>query len=193
MGESFMTGPTEVKTAEDLRREFLAERERLAKLWDAYEAQEKEVSALKNKITVLEREISEKDRIVNSLKDVLEARDRENRELEIEVTALRGDKASFGPKVSELTKALRVEKERFAKLFQLAEELDEELRVARKEISARDEWFRIHVDQLRGISKAIDERDDLIDAASGKKAKADYKPALEKLNVPDIDVSKPNI
>jgi chromosome segregation ATPase len=187
-----MTGQIELKTAEDLRKEFLAERERLAKLWDAYEAQEREVAALKNKISILERELSEKDRIVKSLKDVLEARDRENRELEIEVTGLRGDKASFEPKISDLTSALRVEKERFAKLFRLAEELDEELRVARKEIAARDEWFRVHVEQLRGMGKAIDERDTLIENAKGKKVKGDYKASLEKLNVPD-DVSKPNI
>jgi chromosome segregation ATPase len=187
-----MTGQIELKTAEDLKKEFLAERERLAKLWDAYEAQEKEVTALKNKIGMMERELSEKDRIVKSLKDVLEARDRENRELEIEVTGLRGDKASFEPKIGELTSALRVEKERFAKLFRLAEELDEELRVARREISARDEWFRIHVDQLRGIGKAIDERDTLIEGAKSKKITGDYKASLEKLNVPD-DVSKPNI
>lgn len=187
-----MTGPIEVRPSEDIRKELLAERERLAKLWDAYEAQEKEVNALKNKIVVLERELSEKDRIVKSLKDVLEARDRENRELEIEVTGLRGDKASFEPRIGELTKALRVEKERFAKLFRLAEELDEELRTARKEIGARDEWFRIHVEQLRGVGKAIDERDTMIEAAVSKKVKGDYKASLEKLNVPD-DVTKPNI
>jgi len=66
------------------------------------------------------------------------------------------------------------------------------LGIARREISARDEWFRIHVDQLRGIGKAIDERDTLIEGAKSKKIKGDYKATLEKLNVPD-DVSKPNI
>ena len=59
MGESSMAASTDLKTAEDYRKEFIAERERLAKLWDAYEQQEKEVGALKNKIAMLERELGE--------------------------------------------------------------------------------------------------------------------------------------
>jgi len=176
-----MAASTDLKTAEDYRKEFIAERERLAKLWDAYEQQEKEVGALKNRIAMLERELNEKDRIVRSLKDVLEARDRENRELEIEATSLRGEKSVHEPKLNDLQSSLRIEKERFAKLFKLAEELDEELRSARNEISARDEWFRIHVDQLRGIGKAIDERERMVDAARAKSIKGDYKTTLDRL------------
>jgi len=176
-----MAGSTDLKTAEDYRKEFIAERERLAKLWDAYEQQEKEVGALKNKIAMLERELNEKDRIIRSLKDVMEARDRENRELEIEATSLRGDKSTHEPKLNELQSSLRVEKERFAKLFKLAEELDEELRTARNEIQARDEWFRIHVDSLRGIGKAIEERDRMVENAKGRNVRGDYKGTLDRL------------
>jgi chromosome segregation ATPase len=176
-----MAGSTELKSADDYRKEFIAERERLAKLWDAYEQQEKEVAALKNKISMLERELGEKDRIVRSLKDVMEARDRENRELEIEATSLRGDKATHEPKIGELQSSLRVEKERFAKLFKLAEELDGELRTARSEIQARDEWFRIHVDSLRGMGKAIDERDRMVETAKGRGLRGDYKATLDRL------------
>jgi chromosome segregation ATPase len=176
-----MAGSTDLKTTEDYRKEFIAERERLAKLWDAYEQQEKEVGTLKNRIALLERELNEKARIVKSLKDVLEARDRENRELEIETTSLRGDKATHEPKFNELQSSLRVEKERFAKLFKLAEELDGELRTARDEIQARDEWFRIHIDSLRGIGKAIEERDRMVEAAKGRNIRGDYKSTLDKI------------
>jgi len=176
-----MAGATDLKSAEDYRKEFIAERERLAKLWDAYEQQEKEVAALKNKITMMEREIGEKERIIRSLKDVLEARDRENRELEIELTSHKAEKSSVEPKLNELQSSLRVEKERFAKLFKIAEDLDQELKTSRSEIQARDEWFRIHVDSLRNIGKAIEERDRMVEAAKGRAARGDYKSTLDKL------------
>jgi chromosome segregation ATPase len=188
-----LTGPSlEVKTSDDWKKQYIEERERLAKLWDAYEAQEKELSSLKGKVLELEKAVGDKERIVRSLKDVLEARDRENREYEIELTSLRADKTSFEPKLKEVSQNLRVEKERFAKLFGLAEELDEELREARKQIEARDEWFRIHVDVLSNVGKAIEERERLIEAAKSKRTRTDFKPAIEKLSVPDTD-TKPNI
>ena len=117
--------------AGDMAGKYEQERQRLAKLWDAYEKQEKELAALKEKVGHLENDLMDRERIIKSLKDVLESRDRRTRELEIEMTSLRGDKSGWEPRLKSLETDLRLERERFAKLFALAEELEEEVKLVR--------------------------------------------------------------
>jgi len=165
--------------AGDMTGKYEQERQRLAKLWDAYEKQEKEMAALKEKMGHLENDLLDRDRIIRSLKDVLEARDRRTRELEIEMTSLRGDKSGWEPRLKALETDLRLERERFAKLFALAEELEEEVKLAKKAIAARDEWYRSHVDVLGDIQRAMDDYDKMM-AQLGKQVDMD-RAALEKM------------
>ena len=141
------------------------DQERLAKLWDAYEAQEKEYESSLKKISVLEAKIKEKDRINETLRKVVEARDQELRELEIKSTALEQSLARTEPKVDELTRTHKLEKERYTKLFAIAEELEEELAVARKEIEARDQWYKRNISVLENLSGSIKDRTLLIESA----------------------------
>jgi len=154
----------EEMTATDALSKYELERQRLAKLWDAYEKQEKDFASLKDRVTNLEAELADRDRIIRSLKDVLEGRDRRSRELEIEITTLRNEKNTYDPKVQQLTTDLRIERERFAKLFALAEELEEEIKMAKKAIEARDEWFRTHVDVFANLQRAVDDHQRMIDS-----------------------------
>jgi chromosome segregation ATPase len=165
--------------AGDMAGKYEQERQRLAKLWDAYEKQEKEMAALKEKVGHLENDLMDRERIIKSLKDVLESRDRRTRELEIEMTSLRGDKSGWEPRLKSLETDLRLERERFAKLFALAEELEEEVKLAKKAIAARDEWYRTHVDVLGDIQRAMQDYDVMM-AQLGKQVEMD-KAALEKL------------
>ena len=151
-------------TATDALSKYELERQRLAKLWDAYEKQEKDFASLKDRVTNGEAELADRDRIIRSLKDVLEGRDRRTRELEIEITTLRNEKSSYDPKVQQLTSDLRIERERFAKLFALAEELEEEIKMAKRAIEARDEWFRTHVDVFANLQRAVDDHQRMIDS-----------------------------
>ena len=155
------------------------ERQRLAKLWDAYEKQEKEKAALKEKTGHIENDLLDRERIIKSLKEVLEVRDRRTRELEIEMTSLRGDKSGWEPRLKALETDLRLERERFAKLFALAEELEEEVKLAKKAIAARDDWYRGHVDVLGDLQRAMDDYDKMM-AQLGKQVEMD-KAALEKM------------
>jgi len=155
------------------------ERQRLAKLWDAYEKQEKEIAALKEKTGHIENDLLDRERIIKSLKEVLEVRDRRTRELEIEMTSLRGDKSGWEPRLKALETDLRLERERFAKLFALAEELEEEVKLAKKAIAARDDWYRGHVDVLGDLQRAMDDYDKMM-AQLGKQVEMD-KAALEKM------------
>ena len=141
------------------------DQERLAKLWDAYEAQEKEYEGVLKKISVLEAKIKEKDRINETLRKVVEARDQELRELEIKSTALEQALARTEPKVEELTRTHKLEKERYGKLFAIAEELEEELAVARKEIEARDSWYSRNISVMENLAGSIKDRTILIESA----------------------------
>lgn len=149
--------------------EATKDQERLAKLWDAYEAQEKEFESALKKIAVLEAKIKEKDRINETLRKVVEARDSELRELEIKCTALEQSLGRAEPKIEELTRQHRVEVERYNKIFAIAEELEEELVVARREIEARDDWYKRHLSVLEKLGDAIKDRSVLIESARALK------------------------
>ena len=165
--------------AGDMAGKYEQERQRLAKLWDAYEKQEKEIAALKEKTGHIENDLLDRERIIKSLKEVLEVRDRRTRELEIEMTSLRGDKSGWEPRLKSLETDLRLERERFAKLFALAEELEDEVKLAKKAIAARDDWYRGHVDVLGDLQRAMDDYDKMM-AQLGKQVEMD-KAALEKM------------
>jgi chromosome segregation ATPase len=168
--------------AGDMAGKYEQEKLRLAKLWDAYEKQEKELAVMKEKVGHLENDLMDRDRIIKSLKDVLETRDRRTRELEIELTSLRGDTSSWEPRIKSLETDLRLERERFAKLFALAEELEEEVKVAKKAIESRDEWYRNHIDVLGNIQRAMDDYDKMM-STIGKQVELD-KAELGKLTKP---------
>ena len=64
------------------------DQERLAKLWDAYEVQEKELELSIKKLATMEHKIKELDRVNGVLKKAVEDRDKEIRDLEIKVITL---------------------------------------------------------------------------------------------------------
>lgn len=134
------------------------DKERLAKLWDAYEAQEREFNTALTKIKALEDQVKDRDRIIDTLKKVVESRDRELRDLEIRHTTLNDEKARTEPLIDELKTILRKEKERYAKLFAITEELEEELEEARNQLEARDQWYQRNIGRLESLNDAIRER-----------------------------------
>jgi septal ring factor EnvC (AmiA/AmiB activator) len=170
------------------------EQERLAKLWDAYEVQEREYREALKKITRLENELREKDRINETLRKVSEARDREIRELEVKIARLEDAKSTYEPKLEELTKMYKSEKERYAKLFALAEELEGELTRTRKAIEERDRWFLAHVGILKNVDRAVRERESMIEATERLPSADAYKPGIEKLKlVETVEVEREEV
>jgi len=159
----------------DYKKEFEREQERLKRLYDAYEIQEKEFQAAKDKITKLEEAITEKDRVIRSLREVMSARDAENRELHIELTTLRSEKATWEPRLKELEADLRLEQDRFSKLFKLAMDLDAELKESKNQIDARDRWYKKNILVMSNIKRAMDDYDKMVADATGKP----YEQALE--------------
>ncbi len=179
MNESLSTsGP-------NYKREFEKERQRLAQLWDAYEDQEKEVNHLKDQVHQLKDTLDEKERIIRSLKEVLQTRDTENREIHIELTALRSERTVWDPKVKELEQLVLLQQVQFAKLYKVAEDLDLELKEARGQIESRDRWYKKNILVMGNIKRAMDEREDMIESATVRSYEPDLEGELSKLRPSD--------
>jgi chromosome segregation ATPase len=168
-------------TGPNYKREFERERQRLAQLWDAYEDQEKEVTNLKEQVSQLKETLEEKERIIRSLKEVLQTRDTENRELHIELTALRSERVTWDPKFKELEQGKRLTNDQLGKLYKLAEELDMELKEARRQIDSRDRWYKKNILVMGNIKRAMEEREEMIEAATSRSFEPDLDGELQKL------------
>lgn len=162
---------------DDFKRQYDRERDRLAKLWDAYEVQENELRQNKEKITKINEILVDKDRIIISLKHVLETRDAELRNAQIDLNKLKKEREEYQPKIEELQRLCREEKDKLSKLFVLAQELDTNLSTAKQDILTRDEWFKTHVEAYRGMQKAIESYDGMIKESREKK---DVRPHIRE-------------
>ena len=180
-GVRTMDEPPMVAPASDYRKEFERERQRLTQLYDAYELQEKELASLKEKLSKQEEVLSQKEGVIRSLREVLAARDAENRELHIELTGLRTDKSTWEPRIKELEAKMRLEQDRFGNLFKLAMDLDAELKEAKSQIDARDRWYKKNILVMNNIKRAMDEHDQMISDATGRPYEADLEGELMRL------------
>ena len=131
------------------------DQERLAKLWDAYEIQEKEFELSLKKIATMEHKIEELNRVNNVLKKAMEDRDKEIRDLELKVVTLEEQNSKYEPQVKEINRLYQEEKSRYAKLFTITEELEEELARAKKESEIKDKWFERNVGMLENLRESI--------------------------------------
>lgn len=78
-------------TDDDLR---LA-KERLMKLWDAYESQELELQGAMKKVNSLESRNSDKDRVLETLRELVESKDKEIGKLEIDRSSLDRESSDY--------------------------------------------------------------------------------------------------
>ena len=67
-----------------LESSLVLEQQRLEKLWDAYEQQEKDLNAALDRINFLEADIETKETMIASLQELLTERDTRITELEVE-------------------------------------------------------------------------------------------------------------
>jgi DNA repair exonuclease SbcCD ATPase subunit len=149
------------------------DQERLAKLWDAYEIQERELELSMKKIATLEHKLEEMNRVNGVLKKSMEDRDKEIRDIELKLVTLEEQNSKYEPRLNELDRMYLEEKERYSKLFSITEELEEELERAKTESEIKDKWFERNVGMLENLKESIVERNvELHKAAeSGPKTK----------------------
>ena len=149
-----------MQPAPDIHNELRKEQERLAKLWNAYEVQEKELETHKQKIAELEKAVTDRDLMIDALNRAVAERDEKIRNTEAKIPALESSET----KMQELTNKYEKEKERLEKLYLLSKEMDAELANMKKEVEVRDRWFLGVEASFKKIAAGIGERSGMIKA-----------------------------
>jgi chromosome segregation ATPase len=127
----------------------------LLQLWDGYEKQESELRDARSAIKEFESREREKDRIVGTLRELLEAKDSELRKYELTKASVSDKVEDLQSRVRELEESLQVERTRYKKLYYLTEEMDQEVNRLRKALEERDNWFKDNLSFLEEMPDRI--------------------------------------
>ena len=149
----------------ELEEALKQETERVLKVYDAFSAQEQEITTLKAEIEVLEKEIVDREIEKEGIEALLTEKDNRLREIE-----MRGAKAGkqvefLEPELEKMEEKYIREKNRLAKVFGISEELDNDLRLAVTELKARDDLYVAHMALFEDLNKAIKDRYTMIEKA----------------------------
>ncbi|RJU88521.1 MAG: hypothetical protein DWC02_01465 [Candidatus Poseidoniales archaeon] len=158
-----ITPETQIK---ELSEKLAEETERLLILMGAYEKQEKELVSTKAEIEVLEKEIVEREIEKESLEALLTEKDARIRDLEMKASKSGKQVEHLEPELQKMEEKFAREKDRLGKVFSIAEELDNDLRLAVVELQTRDEWYMAHMSLFEDLNKAIKVRYEMIEAAA---------------------------
>ena len=150
------------------------EQDRLLKLYDAYEIQEKEMVNLRAEIEVLEKEIVDREIEKEGMEGLLTEKDNRLREIELKAAKATKQVDFLEPELQKMEEKFTREKERLGKIFNIAEELDNDLRLAVAEMKARDDWYVNHMSLFEDLNKAIKDRYELIEAAVEAERKSQH-------------------
>jgi predicted nucleic acid-binding Zn-ribbon protein len=160
--EGTMTPEVKLKEVENRLGD---ETDRLRKLYAAYESQEKELIDIKAEIEVLEKEIVEREIEKEGLEGLLSQKDNRIRDLELRDAKVTKQIEHLEPELQKMEEKFSREKDRLGKVFSIAEELDNDLRLAVVELSTRDEWYVEHMSLFEELNKAIQNRYEMIETA----------------------------
>ena len=149
----------------DVENRLGDETDRLRKLYAAYESQEKELIDIKAEIEVLEKEIVEREIEKEGLEGLLSQKDNRIRDLELRDARVSKQIEHLEPELQKMEEKYSRERDRLGKVFSIAEELDNDLRLAVVELSTRDEWYVEHMSLFEELNKAIQNRYEMIEAA----------------------------
>ena len=108
------------------------EQQRLEKLWDAYEQQEKDLNASLDRINYLESDIETRQTMISSLQELLTERDAKLRELEIQRQRQSKIAAEYEPKIKEMQGIIEDQTEKYERLLSITQEMEDELDLARQ-------------------------------------------------------------
>jgi len=150
----------------ELEDALATETERLQKLFAAYEGQEKDLLDARAEIEVLEKEIIEREIEKESLEALLTEKDARIRDLEMKASKSSKQVEHLEPELQKMEEKFTREKDRLGKVFSIAEELDNDLRLAVVELQTRDDWYMEHMSLFEDLNKAIKRRYEMIEAAA---------------------------
>ena len=107
------------------------EQQRLEKLWDAYEQQEKDFNASLDRINYLESDIETRQTMITSLQELLTERDAKLRDIEIQRQRQSKIAAEYEPKIKEMQGIIEDQTEKYERLLSITQEMEDELDLAR--------------------------------------------------------------
>ena len=150
---------------DDLAEQLAMEKERLDKLYVAYQALQSEFDDSKAHIEVLEKEAIDKEIEKEGLEELLNEKDSRIRNLEIESAKAGTRVKHLEPELEKMEEMYTREQARLGRVFDVAEELDEALQTATAELKARDDWYVEHMKIFEDIKKVTETRFEMIDRA----------------------------
>ena len=112
----------------------------------------KKSSSVKSKKRAFEALLTEKDARI--------------RDLEMKASKSSKQVEHLEPELQKMEEKFTREKDRLGKVFSIAEELDNDLRLAVVELNTRDEWYMAHMSLFEDLNKAIKRRYEMIEAAA---------------------------
>jgi chromosome segregation ATPase len=148
-----------------LEEDLLKEKDRLDKLYTGYMELQKEAEEKAAVIDVLEKEAIDKEIEIEGIDSLLSEKDSRIRGLELDGAKSGKRVEHLEPELEKMEEMYTRESARLGRVFEVAEDLDEALRVAKAELSTRDDWYVQHMQVFEDLNEAIKTRYDMIDSA----------------------------
>ena len=148
-----------------LEEDLTKEKDRLEKLYAGYTALKDTSDEKDATIDVLERQMIDKEIEMEGLQELLSDKDNRIRDLELDGAKNSQRVKHLEPELQKMEEMYSRESARLGRVFEVAEDLDEALRVAKAQLTARDEWYAQHMRLFEDLSQAIQTRYDMIDTA----------------------------
>ncbi|MGB1802132.1 MAG: hypothetical protein ACPHKZ_03735 [Candidatus Thalassarchaeaceae archaeon] len=148
-----------------LEEDLAKEKDRLEKLYAGYTGLKESADEKDATIDVLERQMIDKEIEMEGLQELLSDKDNRIRDLELDGAKNSQRVKHLEPELQKMEEMYSRESARLGRVFEVAEDLDEALRVAKGQLTARDDWYAQHMRLFEDLSQAIQTRYDMIDAA----------------------------
>ena len=148
-----------------LEEDLLKEEDRLEKLYAGYTALKDAADEKDATIDVLERQMIDKEIEMEGMQELFSEKDVRIRDLELDGAKNSQRVKHLEPELQKMEEMYTRESARLGRVFEVAEDLDEALRVAKGQLNARDDWYAQHMKLFEDLSTAIQTRYDMIDSA----------------------------
>ena len=148
-----------------LEEDLLKEKDRLEKLYAGYTSLKDAADEKDATIDVLERQMIDKEIEMEGMQELFSEKDVRIRDLELDGAKNSQRVKHLEPELQKMEEMYTRESARLGRVFEVAEDLDEALRVAKGQLNARDDWYAQHMKLFEDLSTAIQTRYDMIDSA----------------------------
>ena len=148
-----------------LEEDLVKEKDRLEKLYAGYTSLKDAADEKDATIDVLERQMIDKEIEMEGMQELFSEKDVRIRDLELDGAKNSQRVKHLEPELQKMEEMYTRESARLGRVFEVAEDLDEALRVAKGQLNARDDWYAQHMKLFEDLSTAIQTRYDMIDSA----------------------------